>query len=95
MSRDSDTAMDGRALDESRKARHADWCRVNTGEIEASGIEHASKNSGESLLFRERGKPKVDFFPSTGRWRVAGQTRTYRGGAVAFLAWYRYAEVKL
>jgi hypothetical protein len=50
---------------------------------------------GASVLFREHGKPRVDFFLSTGRWRVvgAGASRLMSGHARAFLAWYAKQEV--
>lgn len=45
----------------------------------------------EALLFRVPGKPWVDFYQSTGRWRkvgkMAGDT-VYKGGAKAFLEWF-------
>jgi hypothetical protein len=37
-------------------------------------------------LFREEGKPKVDFYPHTGRWKV--KHRMYKGGAASFISWY-------
>ena len=76
------------ALRDIRKDEHATWKINNTDLITKSGIHHRSVNMDESLLFREPGKPKVDFYPSTGRWRVAGVKRTFSGGAQAFLTWY-------
>jgi hypothetical protein len=76
------------AMRGARQARHLEWKRTNMGVLEAAGIEFRSTNNGETLLFRERGKPKVDFYPSTGRWRVAGVSRAFSGGAEAFLRWY-------
>ena len=40
------------------------------------------------LLFRENGKPKVDFYPHTGRWRVPDKNELRSGGAEDFLNWY-------
>lgn len=39
------------------------------------------------VLFREKRKPKVNFFPSTNRWVVDNKVKY--GNAEAFLAWYR------
>lgn len=68
--------------------RHADWKRTNMEILSTSGAIFTITNSGETLLFRQAGYPKVDFYPSTGRWRVAGVKETYRGGASVFLRWY-------
>ena len=49
------------------------------------------KHKSTVCLFRERQKPKVDFYPNTGRWRIVGKEDTghvYRGGAQSFLNWY-------
>lgn len=69
-----------------RKQRHKEWHSTNRAIIDESGIAYTDK--GETLIFREGWKPKVDFYPSTGRWRVAGEKLTYRGGAKKFLKWY-------
>jgi hypothetical protein len=67
--------------------RHAQWKADNLKALRASGVPFEERP--EACLFRAPGKPLVDFYPSTGRWRVvAGQRKTFRGGAVAFLAWY-------
>lgn len=78
----------GRAMTEARKDRHADWHAENRRLIQGSGIAFVDR--GETLLFR--GRVWADFYPSTGRWREVGQGasgKTMRGGAEAFLAWYR------
>jgi len=57
--------------------------------LRESGIPFTIVNKGICVIFREEGKPKVDFFLSTGRWRVvAGETELYEGGAEGFLEWY-------
>lgn len=43
--------------------------------------------SNNTFLFREANKPKVDFYLSTGRWKV--NNRAMKGGAIMFLKWYR------
>ena len=40
------------------------------------------------LLFRENGKPKVDFYPHTGRWQIPNKNELRSGGAEDFLKWY-------
>jgi hypothetical protein len=81
-----------RALSVLRQERHANWHRDNLAALADSGIPHRVANRGETLLFREDGKPRCDFYPSTGRWRVVNARETFSGGAVAFLAWYRRQE---
>ena len=73
-----------------RQDRHARMHSENREVINACGIPFT--DLGEALLFRERGKPKVDFYPSTGRWRVPSDRQTHRGGARAFLQWYAKAR---
>jgi hypothetical protein len=76
-------------MKELKKERHQEWWNDNVNVIKASGIPHTFTNNGESILFREKGKPKVDFFPSTGRWRVvSGNARTMGGHAAKFIEWY-------
>lgn len=66
-----------------RQERHQDWKEQNLAIIQASGVEYIDR--GETLLFRLPGKPKVDFYPSTGRWRLVQENKTYSGGAEKFL----------
>lgn len=78
-----------RAIQQHRRDEHANQKEENTKAIAASGLKFKSTNSGECLCFREPGKPKVDFYPSSGRWRDVGVSkRNYSGGAQKFLDWY-------
>lgn len=79
-----------RAMREEKRERHANAARDNLAVIEASGVTFRAAGE-ETLVFRERGKPRADFYPSTGRWRDVDDGRTYRGGAAAFLGWYEKA----
>jgi len=83
-----DMGDDFRAMQSDRQERHARWKKQNMEVLEASGLTYRATNFGETILFREEGQLKVDFYPSTGRWRVAGQRDAKRGGARAFIAWY-------
>lgn len=83
-----DMAEDFAAMKAHRQQKHADWKERNTEILLRSNLTLTIKSGGESILFRESGKPKVDFYPSTGRWRVAGKKETFRGGAESFLRWY-------
>lgn len=75
------------ALNEEKRKRHTQWKQTNLARLAKSGLVY--KLAGEeTVIFREEGKPKVDFYPSTGRWRIAGDTRVYRGGAGSFIKWY-------
>lgn len=73
---------------EERRERHAQWREENMALLRADGAldRPGVELRPEAVLFREHGKPKVDFYASTGRWRAHG--RTFRGGAKKFLAWY-------
>jgi hypothetical protein len=83
----SDTIDDFKAMKKLKKELNRSNKVENIKQIVASGIPFAEANEGECLLFRKKEKPKVDFFPSTGRWRHNG--RNYSGGAAAFLKWYK------
>lgn len=75
--------------------RQRGWKRENLTALEASGLRYETANNGETLLFREPGKPRVDFYPSTGRWRVVGVSTPQPargGGARNFLRWYARQE---
>ena len=80
-----DLKDDYKAMNDDRKERHAAAYKVNLEILNASGIPFEIQASG--CLFREKGKPKVDFFPHTGRWVCLGKVR--KGGAERFLEWYR------
>lgn len=74
-------------MQKAKKERHKEWRSANVARIQESGLawRWASRQQ-VCILFREPGKPKVDFYPYTGRWRSDG--KTYRGGAASFLSWY-------
>jgi hypothetical protein len=69
------------------KARRTQRDLENRQALVASGVPFTDR--GTALLFRVRGKPPVDFYPTTGRWRVPSRARVWSGGATAFLRWYQ------
>ena len=73
------------AISEERKNRHQSAKEKNTEILNASTIHFDWVNS-ETAIIREPLKPKVDFYPSTGRWKVGA--KMYSGGAKSFLKWY-------
>lgn len=90
-----DMADDFAAMKAHRQQQHADWKRRNMMALNrAVAGRFTSTNYGETLCFRESGKPMVDFYPSTGRWRIVGaNSQTFRGGAESFLRWYEKQKV--
>lgn len=74
---------------------------INVKILEDSGIPFNLNDIESVAMFREDGKPMVDFYPSTGRWRIVGQGGTpgimmptrdmtqFRKGARSFLNWYK------
>lgn len=90
--------IDGfRAMREHQRQENQQNKETNLAALQQGGVAFKSTNFGETLVFREAGKPKVDFYPSTGRWRIVGDPqnkRTMRGGAAAFLTWYEQQEKK-
>lgn len=77
-----------REMDRMRKERHAGWKTSNLDILKKSGIIFRESGS-ETLLFRNPGKPRVDFYPSTGRWKVIRTNTIMGGGALKFIAWYK------
>ena len=78
-----------RAIQAHRQQEHADQKQHNTAIIQKSGLIFRGTNNGECLVLRERGKPAIDFYPSSGRWREVGPSkRNHTGGAESFLQWY-------
>lgn len=55
----------------------------------AAGLPFTAADEGRCLSFRVAGKPMVDFFPHTGRWRRLKPKWVGTGGAAKFLEWYR------
>lgn len=80
----------GECAREERQARHACWKAENLAALRASGLRFGERP--EMLLFREPGKPRVNFYPSTGRWAIPDRNggRCCGGGhAARFIDWYR------
>lgn len=85
-----DMADDFAAMRAHRQQQHADWKKKNMEILNGSTLIFTTTNNGETLCFREANKPRVDFYPSTGRWRVVGNNaKAQSGGAGRFLNWYR------
>ena len=75
-------------VDESTQEKHRRWKEENIVYLKSVGAVFTTNNNGTTLLFRENGKPRADFYPSTGRWRVSTSNNTFRGGAKRFWEWY-------
>ena len=54
--------------------------------IDQNGLEYHLVNYGTTMLFREPGKPKVDYYPSTNKWKCG--IKFYHGNVVDFVEWY-------
>lgn len=76
-------------MDDSRLRREY-WMAIRGKKLKKAGLQFEVK--GDVYLFREAGKPRVNFWPSTGRWLVVGMRtpqKTQSGGAEKFIAWYK------
>jgi len=62
--------------------------------LEESGLPFRLTNNDTCWCLREPGKPRVDVYPGTGRWRDVDAGRTINGEATAFLAWYAKQEAR-
>lgn len=72
------------AMREARRQQHREWKRLNMEALRKHGLFGRLTNHGECMVFTR--PVKVDFYPSTGRWRAKG--KTYSGGGAKFAAWY-------
>lgn len=72
-----------------KKETHARYKSENMRVIADSKIPCTVKD--EVILFREHGKPKVDYYPSSNSWKHIKKpnNRMMYGNAVRFLNWYK------
>lgn len=76
-----------RAMTRMKKEAHLRAKETNTKYLKEKATGRFSEaNYGECLMFREPGYPKIDYYPSTGRWRDGN--KTHRGCVEAFWNWY-------
>jgi hypothetical protein len=87
-----DTEM-WRRIKEERQLKHQNWKKTNMDLLYKSGISFKI-SSQECISFRNVGFPKVDFYPSTGRWRNLETGMTFNGMATGFISWYKKQGVK-
>jgi hypothetical protein len=87
----SDLGDDFKALREYHQERKFDNFTVNMEVLFDSEFNFPRRftvnEENRQVLFREKKKPKVNFYPSTDKWVVG--VRVYRGDATKFLEWYR------
>lgn len=79
------------AMREQRRQRHREWKYQNMQALRQRGLFGRVSNNGECVSFTR--PVKVDFYPSSGRWRSEG--KTYGGGAEKFVAWYNAQMMQL
>lgn len=90
----SEMGEDFKFMKDLSKERHSKWYLQNMSDLMNNDLESLDFEHKDTVcLFRESNKPKVDFYPHTGRWRIVGQPesrkgKTLSGGAKSFLNWY-------
>lgn len=62
---------------------------MNMEALRKSGLTFSETNSGDILVFRERGKPTVEFYARRSRWKVRGRSATQFGSTTAFIEWLK------
>lgn len=72
-----------------KKMKHEVYFHENLKAITESKIKCQKK--GEVVLFREEGKPKVDYYLSANSWRHIRRpnNKMMYGNAISFLNWYK------
>lgn len=76
-----------------KQQQHEEWYVKNLNNLKESGLEFEHKDT--VCLFRIEGKPWVDFYPHTGRWRIVGRgasKKVFTGGGNAFIHWFKKAK---
>jgi hypothetical protein len=73
------------AMDEDRKQKRLVEAEESLSTLKEEGVPHRICNA---LNWHVLVDEKVDFWPSTGKWRVRGSGRTGRG-VRALLGWWR------
>ena len=91
MDRMSDIGDDFKALREYQQERkHGNYC-MNMDILFESEFNFPRRfevnAENRQVLFREKRKPKVNFYPSTNKWVVG--VEVFHGDAAKFLEWYR------
>ena len=86
----TDMMDDFAALKQLHRQQRAERSVRNVLTINASGLTFTYKRAENVYLFRERDGPSCDFYPASGRWKHnSSSPRWHRGGATAFINWYR------
>lgn len=62
--------------------------RETIGILRESNYEFKLTNFDMCACFREVGKPKVDYFTTTGNWMIPGGGGLQEGGLGKFMMWY-------
>lgn len=70
-----------------RQELHRQWAAANKEILDKSGLPFEERP--DSVILREAGKPRVNFFLTTGRWQNIDTGKLYSGGAEQFIAWYK------
>lgn len=84
-----------KAMREATKLQRKENRAVNLMTLRESDLEFMERNNGDTVLFREDGYPRVDFYPGTNKWKVLDKKIHYiRGNAENFIAWYKKRCVK-
>jgi len=57
--------------------------------LRESGLRFHEVHKGDVCVFREHGKPTVDFYTRKSRWQIRGFKKTMHGTVAEFVEWYR------
>lgn len=81
-----DKKPDWAELHAALKARREHNKRSSPGLLKGAGLDFDVHNGGSHIVVRTQGGQVVDFWPSTGKWIVRGQTHQ-RGGVRKLIGW--------
>lgn len=67
-----------------------EWTKdMNLLKLNSNGLTYSLSANGDIAIFRQPGKPTVDFYLRKNRWKVRGAKKTTFGTVEEFIAWYR------
>jgi len=66
--------------------RKLDYYSLAKWILSKTTFKYEIKDENRVILFREHDKLKVDYYPSTGKWKY--KDRIFKGSIYKFISWY-------
>lgn len=67
-----------------------EWLReTNLMKLKRTPFRFSLNDKSDIAIFRESGKPTVDFYLRKNRWKVRGEKKSRYGTSDEFITWYK------